>query len=328
MNRVLIKVVKSIVGLSIGVIVLWILSQYGEISSKSVSNLLRYDLVLYAILLKVTALFFIAYRWMIVLRDNKIEQRLIDSLKFTLIGHSLMAVVPGVIAQDVSKIIGTFHSTNHERQHGKIIVLSILDRLIGVVALLVSSILSILIYYLYAYISSGVIMYYGLLNWVLFLCFISLLGLVIFYFILNTIEGIKFSPKIISNLLSRAAMLTDYLCLIKNRTVLLYISMLSHFLNAVLVVIIVNELSTEIHLLVNIMFGLISNFGNFFPLTPGGLGITESVFMYLYSHIGYDLGLVTGLSYRFLSYLSIFTLTAIIMSSIYIYNIKQALSKD
>ena len=132
---------------------------------------------------------------------------------------------------------------------------------------MVSSILSILIYYLYAYMSSGFILHYGLLNWVLFFCLMSLLGLAIFYFVLNRIEGIKFSPKIVINLLSRAAVLVDYLYLIKNRALLLYISILSHSLNAVLVVIIVNQLSTEIHVLVNIIFGLISNFGNFFPLT-------------------------------------------------------------
>ena len=328
MSKVLFKTLDSLARLSLGIALLWVLFQYAEINSKQVSIFFRYDLVFYAILLKIMVVFLMSYRWMIVLRSNKIEQRLIDSFKFTLIGQSLMVVLPGVIAQDVSKVIGTIRSTNSSGQRGKIIALSIVDRLIGIVALLVSSILLIVIYYLYEYMMSGFTVHYGLLNWVLFFCLTILFCLAFFYYAFNRIQDIKFSPKIIINLLSRVAVIADYLYLIKNKDLLLYISILSHLFNAFLVVIIVNQLLTEIHVLVNVIFGLISNFGNFFPLTPGGLGITESVFMYLYSHIGYDLGLVIGLSYRFLSYTSIFILTAIFIFSMYVYNTKQVLKNN
>ena len=320
MNKVLIKILDSLFRLSLGLILLWLLSRYSEINGDLLLSLLSYELILYALILKTAVVLLMSYRWMFVLRNNKINQRLIDSIKFTLIGQSLMAILPGVIAQDITKIIGTIRSTNSSGQRGKIILLSILDRLIGVLALLVSSIFSILIFYLHAYITEGLIMHHEFLNWVLYICSISLFGLIIFYLMLDRLEKIKFSQRIPSSLISKVSVLSDYLRMTRNKFLLLNISIFSHLFNAALVAIIINELSTEIHVLINIMFGLISNFGNFFPLTPGGLGITESVFIYLYTNIGYDLGLLAGLSYRTLSYVSIFILTAIIISSIYVYN--------
>ena len=84
MSKVLFKTLDSLARLSLGIALLWVLFQYAEINSKQVSIFFRYDLVFYAILLKIMVVFLMSYRWMIVLRSNKIEQRLIDSFKFTL----------------------------------------------------------------------------------------------------------------------------------------------------------------------------------------------------------------------------------------------------
>jgi uncharacterized protein (TIRG00374 family) len=154
---------------------------------------------------------------------------------------------------------------------------------------------------------------------VLFICILALTTLMILYFGFSKIKRLTpiRSSKKMNIFFLKISKIIDYLDMINNKKTLVYMSMLSHIINSLILILIVKEFDSEIYVLINIIFGLISNFANFFPFTPGGLGVTESVFMYLYSHIGNDNGVIIGVSYRILSYVSVFTLTLIVLITSY-----------
>jgi uncharacterized protein (TIRG00374 family) len=315
------SIIKKVLNITIGIFtgggITWLLFKDSSIGFNSLGALARYDLLLNVILLKLIVIMLLSYRWKMVLRYNEINQCFFDSIKFILIGHSLMMVIPGVAAQDLAKIAGTIHTSKSSKQHIKILSLAVLDRLLGVVALFLSSIFLILVYFIYEYIALEVSQLNKLLAVVLFACFLSLSILAVLYFILSKTNNLFFHFKKINTFLLKVSKIITYLNMIKIKKIIIGVSMLAHIINALIVVIVVKEFNSEIHVLINIIFGLISNFGNFFPLTPGGLGVTESVFMYLYSYVDYNNGVVIGVSYRLLSYTSFIVLTFIILVASY-----------
>jgi uncharacterized membrane protein YbhN (UPF0104 family) len=152
----------------------------------------------------------------------------------------------------------------------------------------------------------------------LFFSIACVLIIIIIYFFLKKIKKIKFSSKKINNYYSKMLNIVDHLHNIKNKAKLLFITMFSHILNSIILVVIVKEFYNEIEFILNMIFSLLSNLGNLFPFTPGGLGVTESIFVYLYSLIGYENGVTIGISYRLLSYTSFIILTAVVVLTSYL----------
>ena len=289
----------------------WLLAEVSDAKFNSMSALFKYDVIFTAIVLKLVVAMLISYRWMMVLRYNNIHQYYSDSLKFILIGHSLMTVIPGVIGQDVVKVAGTIGTSVSSSQNMKIVSLAILDRLIGLLSLIISSAVFISVYLIFYGSVSDESLLHKLLIMFLMFSFIIIIMFVLLYFSSKRIRNIVFSSRSLNIFFSKVLKIIDHLDALDKKPMLVYISIISHIINSLILILIVKEIYNEIDVLINIIFGLISNFGNLFPFTPGGLGVTESVFMYLYSFIGYDNGVIIGGSYRLLSYASIFVLTIV-----------------
>ena len=141
--------IKSAASLLLGFLLLWGLYIYGEINFIMVINLIGFPLLINVILLKLVVMLLLSYRWVTVLHSYSINQRFYDSFRYTLLGHSLMTIVPGIVAQDVAKIGGVIRTSSTKCKVKDIIILSVIDRLIGIYALFISSFIIILVSLIY-----------------------------------------------------------------------------------------------------------------------------------------------------------------------------------
>ena len=305
-----------------GLFTVWMLSSNDGIQFNLMFTLFNYDVILTVILLKLIVITLISCRWLMVLNCNNIYQSFIDSLKFVLIGHSLMMVIPGIIGQDMVKIAGTIHASRSSGRNMEIVSLAVLDRLIGVMSLFLSSAIFILAYISFESIDIYSSSLHKLMILTLFFSIFFIAILIFIYILLKRIKKTSFSYEKINIVFSKVLRIIDQLDAINNKAMLVYISIVSHVVNALILIVIVKEFHNEIHLLLNMIFGLISNFGNLFPFTPGGLGVTESIFMYLYSFIDYGNGVTIGVSFRLLSYTSFIVLTLVIVPTSYLWKYK------
>lgn len=306
------KLIKYSASLLLGILLLWGLYIYGEINFIVVIDLVEFPLLINVILLKLVVMLLLSYRWVTVLHSYSINQRFYDSFRYTLIGHSLMTIFPGVVAQDVAKIGGVIRTSSSKCKVKDIVTLSVIDRLIGIYALFISAFFIIVASLIYNLFNDHHNVLAG------FFCYVTTISLVIIFSPVLMAFIVKFYSFHFKshNWLNRKLLIIKSIrqISISKYTVfeLIAVSVLSHLLNAFIVVIIANNFSLEVGILTNIMFGIISNLGNIIPLTPGGLGSTEIIFSYLYSLMDNSDGAEIGLSYRILGYISIFVLTLFI----------------
>ncbi len=303
------KLIKAFASLLLGILLLWGLYIYGEINFIVVIDLVEFSLLINVILLKLAVMLLLSYRWVTVLHSYSIHQRFYDSFRYTLLGHSLMTILPGFVAQDIAKIGGVIRTSSTECKVKDVVTPSIIDRLIGIYALFISAFFIIIASLIYNLLNNDHNVMAG------FFCYVATISLIVIFspvlmaFIVK-IYSLHFKSN---NWLNRKLLIINSIkhISISKYTVfeLIAVSVLSHLLNASIVVIVANNFSLEVGILTNIMFGIISNLGNIIPLTPGGLGSTEIIFAYLYSLVDVSDGAEIGLSYRILGYISIFVVT-------------------
>ena len=303
------KLIKAFASLLLGILLLWGLYIYGEINFIVVIDLVEFSLLINVILLKLAVMLLLSYRWVTVLHSYSIHQRFYDSFRYTLLGHSLMTIFPGFVAQDIAKIGGVIRTSSTECKVKDVVTPSIIDRLIGIYALFISAFFIIIASLIYNLLNNDHNVMAG------FFCYVATISLIVIFspvlmaFIVK-IYSLHFK---LNNWLNRKLLIINSIkhISISKYTVfeLIAVSVLSHLLNASIVVIVANNFSLEVGILTNIMFGIISNLGNIIPLTPGGLGSTEIIFSYLYSLVDVSDGAEIGLSYRILGYISIFVVT-------------------
>ncbi|MDA7834667.1 flippase-like domain-containing protein [Methylophilaceae bacterium] len=313
-----------VISLFLGLLSVWLLSKNNDgIQFNLIFTLFNFDVILIVILLKMIAMMLISYRWVKILQYNNLYQSFLDSFKFVLVGHSLSIIIPGIVSQDIVKVAGTIHTSKSSGNKMAIVSLAILDRLFGLISLFIVTIIFTTIYISLESINLYSNLLDKLMVSALFFSIFCISILIVTYFVLKKIQKIQFSSKKISNFYSKMLKIIDHFHEIRNKEKLLCISMFSHIVNSIILVVIVKEFYSEIEIIVNVIFCLISNLGNLFPFTPSGLGVTESIFVYLYSLIGYENGVTIGVSFRLLSYTSFLVLTTAVVLTSYLWKYKQ-----
>lgn len=90
-------------------------------------------LVLLAVLSAGAGLSMVGLRWHLMLRLRRIADRVVDSVRTTLVGYGLTMVLPGAVFADVAKSF--YHSRRHHRPMDEVLLVCGLDRFSGMLGL-------------------------------------------------------------------------------------------------------------------------------------------------------------------------------------------------
>lgn len=299
---------KTLAKISIGVLLIGWLIQSGILNVNVLldedTNQLRISFWYLAILLKPLSLILLAYRWRRLLQIKDINLSFPASFRLTTVAHLFMIVFPGMIATDIARAYGLIKKINTRRSD--IISVSIVDRILGIYALFIISTVSSIIFLLFKN-SLFVTTEYKSQMMVIIMLPISI------FLIMNSIP-ILIKRTAIRELLDKLGRILkkDYYLKLKSSfsfdidsksiIILLLVSLANHLINIVLVVSVAQAVSDHLHPITQFILSSIGMAGNLIPLTPGGFGITEGVFAYLFLLVGSDNGAVISLISRILSY--------------------------
>ena len=256
------------------------------------------------LIFKTLSLILISIRWNFLCIKNSLNSNFFYSFMQINIGHFLSFFTPGMFAQDVVKFyfIGKLNNFINKKD---IFIISIYDRLVGLIAFFILNI-SIIFFWIF---------YSG--NFVVFLEYIDLLNLsklnlfnfLFFFFFLC----IFFFRKSIYKSFFRVSRRFKKIYKLFSKMFLLAI--FGHLTNLIGITFLILEVS-NFDFIMNSALISISLFGHLFPFTPSGMGITELFFQEMYHLFENTRGFTIGVIIRYHSILLALLLT---ISSCFIY---------
>ena len=288
----------------VAALLLYLLYEHGYLDFTSIARIeLTNTTIMYLIailLLVLAALAVMAVRLQILLTPHDIHLGFNRSLGLTLIGALSGSVLPGVIAGDVVKTIYLFGDSAGRRSSSVSAVLT--DRLVGLFSLVLLGAGASLIALLSGL--AGNIRTIQLFS-VSLLVLILITGTVFMYLIVG--PGRRAYRRVRDRFPRKFVALLTSLFLYRHHPVPLlkavFLSIVSHAL------IVLSFILAAVLLKVPLGFGLhmildpLAMLLNAVPLAPGGLGITESGFAYLYHMSGSNDGAAVALTGRFAQYI-------------------------
>lgn len=298
---------KILVNYLITLLILIIIFYYkrDELLSLDLKNLIDKNFYLFLIF-KTLSLLLLSLRWHLICVKNGFKSNFLYSFLQINLGHFSSFFVPGVFSQDIIKFY-FIAKLNKFINKKSILIISIYDRAIGLIAFVA---LSILLIVFWAYYSNNILLLIDYINLIEFeILSLFIIFVVIIFFIFRLILK-KFNFFI--------SQLTKNLFSLFSEIILLAI--LGHFLNIVGYSFLILEL-TELDFIQNMALISISLFGNLFPFTPSGIGITELLFQEVYSLFENTKGFEIGVLIRYYSFLLVLLLT-IISTLLYLYRVK------
>lgn len=287
----------------IAALLLHLLYTHGYLDFATIANIeLTSTTILYLVAmlaLVLAALAVMAVRLQTLLAPQDIHLRFSRALGLTLIGALSGSVLPGVVAGDVVKAIYLFDDSVGRRSSSVSAVL--LDRLVGLFSLVLLGASASLIALLSDLASNARPI---LLFSVALLALLLVVGAAFMYLIVG--PGRRAYWRVRDRVPKKFVMLLTSLFLYRHHPAPLiqavFLSLVSHVL-IVLVFILAAvllrvPLSVSLHMILDPLAMLL----NAVPLAPGGLGITESGFAYLYQMSGSNEGAAVALTGRLAQY--------------------------
>jgi hypothetical protein len=236
------------------------------------------------------------------------------ALSLTLIGALFGALLPGLIGGDVVKAVYLCGSASHQRS--KAVSVVIIDRIIGLYSLLLLGAIASLVAQLSGFYAAPT----QVMTTVSGIAVLATICLSILFASARTKRIVRLTEKLPPRLLNIVRALTES-C---DRPVVILtaicLSLVSHGMVVlsfyVMAVLLRDTLPFATHFVVDPLAMVM----NVVPLTPGGIGVTEGTFAYLYNRCGSPQGAAVGLMGRFVQYL-VFTVggvTALIFTRIHV----------
>ena len=246
------------------------------------------------LIFKSISLLLIAKRWQFICNENNFRISFFNSFGQINIGHLISFFTPGPFAQDVIKFY-FLSKLNDFKNKRKILGISIFDRFVGLTGFILLNSSIIIFWILYNY--SETILYKFQNDLKIILLSFFLISFLIFLIIITY-------KKVLKKLNSFETLMDLFF------KVFLF-SLASHFANLVATIFLFSELS-NLKLVQNILVVAVSLFGNFFPFTPSGLGITELLFQEILYIFNSDKGFEIGVKLRIASFVLILFLSIMI----------------
>lgn len=304
MRRWIIVIIKIL----IAALLLYLLHSHGYLDLSTIAGIERnsttVSLLLFMLVLVLAALALMSVRLQTLLVPHGINLGFARALGLTLIGALSGSVLPGVVAGDIVKAIYLFGDAPEKRSSPVSAVL--LDRLVGLSSLLLLGGCSALVALLsgtedsirpVALFSAG------------FSAVILVLGTASLFLIAG--PGQRVYLRIRGRLPRKLVTLLSSLFLYRHHPAVLMqavlLSLLSHALIVVNFIIAALLLDVPLGIGEHMILDPLAMLLNTVPLAPGGLGITESGFAYLYQLSGFNDGAAVALTGRFTQYLVFIT---------------------
>jgi uncharacterized membrane protein YbhN (UPF0104 family) len=241
--------------------------------------------------LKLLSLLLIALRWNCLCQTYRYYQSYLKCLNAVIFGHLLSYFTPGHIAQDVTKFY--FLRKYNIIFKKDAFLVCFYDRIIGLISFIFLNLIIFLLWIFFFYnISFFVVIKFTLLLFLLIFFFFQIIIFLNKKFILYQICKLKRNLNTIFKLF--------------------ILGILSHFINLMSFAIIAITLS-EINFFTNLVLISLSLFGNLFPFTPSGLGVTELIFDQLYNFFNSNIGFELGVLIRYYSFIVVFLMTIILL---------------
>jgi hypothetical protein len=241
---------------------------------------------------------FTAVRLRVLLRHAGITVTFARVLGIAFAGTFIGYVLPGLVFGDAFKAVYLYRDARDHKTAAVVMVL--LDRAIGLFSFLLLSSLALLLGLAIGYVSQDMLL---LLLVPAVTAMIVLAGYLLGKFGRQWLWP-SWTNRIVFVRYLRDGfdILRDYLA--SSRLVLLSLaySMINHLLIVVSFIIAARVIGVLVPAYAHFILDPIAMIANAIPITPGGLGITESVFSLLYQIVGSDQGAVVGLTGRFLQY--------------------------
>ncbi len=245
-------------------------------------------------------LLLLAWRLWVLIRFQQFDFSYQNAVALTLVSSFFGVLLPGLVGGDTLKVAYICSYVNERRIEAFTAV--VFDRVLGLYALLLLGSMALFAAFMFHAIP---------LNNIVFLLFApSIVFIVSFgvlllawdnFFCLPVVQHLFFLlPKILQNML---AALRGYLKSPRLLLFMLLLSLLNHALAISSFIIIAHLLNDELSMFSHFVINPLAMLMNVVPLTPGGLGITESTFAILFKAAGSDNGAMVGLLGRLLQYL-------------------------
>lgn len=269
----------------------------------------RFSVWYLAITLKPVVVIIFAYRWHLFLLLNNINIPFSSSLRLTTIGNLFMTVLPGAVGGDIIKAFGIVKNSSSKRT--EIIIATIIDRILGIYSLLiiVSASSGVYLYYYRQYLILQ-ISYFNMLKWIFITSSTLLLVAPVLFIIIKKIRIHNLQNplivyfigfKKILGLFKRANNASNIT--LKMFVRLIFLSVIGHILNFVIIICIAQAINDQLQPSAHLVLSSVSIFGYLIPLTPGGIGISEGIFAYVYLMAGSSNGALIGFISRLFNYI-------------------------
>ncbi|MGB7933430.1 MAG: lysylphosphatidylglycerol synthase transmembrane domain-containing protein [Gammaproteobacteria bacterium] len=284
-------------------LLLYLLNKHGYLDFMTIARIeLSSTIIFYLaamLLLVLASLAVIAVRLQILLAPHGIHPGFIRSLGVTLIGALSGSVLPGMIAGDVVKAIYLFGDSSERRSSSVSAVL--IDRLVGLFSLVLLGACASLTALLSGH--SGNIRTILLFS-ITLLAVLLVSGTAFMYLILG--PGRRTYRRLRDRLPRKFVALTTSLFLYRHHPALLIqatlLSVFSHAMIVATFIIAAEVLKVPLGIGLHMILDPVAMLLNAVPIAPGGLGITESGFAYLYQLSGSAAGAAVSLAGRFAQY--------------------------
>jgi uncharacterized protein (TIRG00374 family) len=287
----------------VAALLLYFLYAYGYLDFATIASIeLTSTTILYLVAmlaLVLSALAVMAVRLQTLLAPQGIHPRFIRALGLTLIGALSGSVLPGVVAGDVVKAFYLFGDSGGRRSSSVSAVL--LDRVVGLFSLVLLGASASLIALL-----SGLTgnLRPILLFSVTLLALLLVVGSAIMYLVVG--PGRRAYRKVRDRLPGKLVTLLTSLFLYRHHPLPLLqavlMSLVSHALIVLTFIIAAILLRVPLGVGLHMILDPLAMLLNAVPLAPGGLGITESGFAYLYQMSGSNEGAAVALTGRLAQY--------------------------
>lgn len=296
----------------IGIFIIWWLFRTGKIDFTVLltpgSNEFRLSIWYLGILLKPAVILLFAYRWHKLLLWKNIRIRFSSSLRLAAIGNFFTVVLPGSMGGDVVKTYGLVRNMDSKRMNA--VTATIIDRILGVCSLLIvvaaASAAFLLFSKKYLIPQPG---YLHLIEWIFAGSSVMLLFTLLLIFAMQS----KRTYLLLGSLLGRLpayryvspALGSLHSTTISSKRIacLILLSIAGHILNIMVIMCIAQAVGDPLRPGAHFLLSAVGISGNLVPLTPGGIGIAEGIFAYVYAAAGSGNGALIGLMSRMFNYM-------------------------
>ena len=296
---------------AIAAALLWWLFGTGKFDSSALldpaTGRFNFSIWYLCILLVPVSVGLLAYRWQQFLSLQQIYIGFGASLRLTLISNLFMVALPGMVGGDVVKAAYLCRNMNNRRLN--VISATFMDRIMGAYALfMIGAIASVGLWafpnlisseFWEAVVSSRVI----LIPPLLFAAITLLLAMA-----MNELLYTRLASPLLNRVPMGGHLLRFLDTIYMHRrypgrlSYLVGLSVLNHLLNIAIFMCVAMAIDEALPLLSQFFLNALAMVGNLVPITPGGIGLTEGVFHYLYLLAGSENGATIGLVSRLITY--------------------------